>query len=209
VSLDEQEIHDGIMPMHVAVKESVFPFIKLPGVDTQLGPEMRSTGEVMGLARTFARAYGKALRAASVRLPRSGRAFVSVQDEDKPAACVVARRLRSLGFELVATKGTAEALSRARIPAEVLNKVVDGSPHVVDALRDGQIQLVVNTTRGASEIRDSYSIRRHALLTGVPYFTTMSAALAGIESLEAGAEQEASSPERVCTLQTWAKMSGL
>ena len=87
-------------------------------------------------------------------------------------------------------------MSRARIPAEVLNKVVDGSPHVVDALRDGQIQLVVNTTRGASEIRDSYSIRRHALLTGVPYFTTMSAALAGIESLEAGAEQEASSPER-------------
>jgi carbamoyl-phosphate synthase large subunit len=189
------------------VKESVFPFIKLPGVDTQLGPEMRSTGEVMGIARTFARAYGKALRAASVRLPREGRAFVSVQDEDKPAACVVARRLRALGFSIVATGGTAAALERARIPAEVLKKVAEGSPHVVDALREGSIHLVVNTTRGAKEIRDSYSIRRHALLTGIPYFTTMSAALAGIDSLEADENDSVQGPERVCTLQKWAALS--
>ncbi len=207
VSLTEQKIDDGMVPMHVAVKESVFPFIKLPGVDTQLGPEMRSTGEVMGIARTFARAYGKALRAASVRLPREGRAFVSVQDEDKPAACVVARRLRALGFSIVATRGTAAALERARIPAEVLKKVAEGSPHVVDALREGSIHLVVNTTRGAKEIRDSYSIRRHALLTGIPYFTTMSAALAGIDSLEADENDSVQVPERVCTLQKWAALS--
>jgi carbamoyl-phosphate synthase large subunit len=207
VSLDEQGVEDAIVPMHVAVKESVFPFIKLPGVDTQLGPEMRSTGEVMGIARTFARAYGKALRAASVRLPTGGRAFVSVQDEDKPVACVVARRLRALGFSLVATRGTAAALARARIPAEVMKKVAEGSPHVVDALRDGSIHLVVNTTRGAKEIRDSYSIRRHALLTGVPYFTTMSAALAGVDSLEADEHMGPDAEERVNTLQRWAEAS--
>src|SRR5690606_5209160 len=130
-SLDAQGVGEIPVTPHVAVKESVFPFIKLPGVDTQLGPEMRSTGEVMGLARTFARAYGKALIAAGVALPSAGRAFVSVQDEDKPAATVVARRLRALGFTIVATSGTAAALSRARIPVETINKVAEGSPHVV------------------------------------------------------------------------------
>jgi carbamoyl-phosphate synthase large subunit len=203
-SLDEQGVHDLPVPTHVSVKESVFPFIKLPGVDTQLGPEMRSTGEVMGIARTFARAYGKALRAANVELPTSGRAFISVQDEDKPAAIVVARRLRALGFELVATQGTAEAMTRARIPTETIRKVADGSPHVVDALREGRIQMVVNTTRGAKEIRDSYSIRRHALLTSVPYFTTMSAALAGVAFLEANEEAPADALPRVRSLQEWA-----
>ncbi len=204
ISLDEQHLVDAVMPRHVAVKESVFPFIKLPGVDTQLGPEMRSTGEVMGLDRTFARAYGKALRAASIKLPTTGRAFISVKDEDKPAACVVARRLRALGFSVVATHGTALALERARIPAERLNKVAEGSPHVVEALRDGSIQLVVNTTRGAKEIRDSYSIRRNALLTGVPYFTTMSAALAGIDSLEADDNASPTALPTVRSLQEWA-----
>src|SRR5690606_28039595 len=125
-SLDEQGIDDLAWPAHVAVKESVFPFIKLPGVDTQLGPEMRSTGEVMGIARTFARAYGKALTAASVRLPRGGRAFISVQDADKAAAAAVARRLRALGFDIVATGGTAAYFERARIPATLINKVGEG-----------------------------------------------------------------------------------
>jgi len=204
-SLDEQGVHDLHVPSHVSVKESVFPFIKLPGVDTQLGPEMRSTGEVMGVARTFARAYGKALRGANINLPSSGRAFISVKDTDKPAAIAVARRLRALGFELVATEGTAQAFNRARVPAESIRKVAEGSPHVVDALREGSIQLVVNTTRGAKEIRDSYSIRRHALLTSVPYFTTMSAALAGVAFMEAVDEAPTPTLPRVRSLQEWAQ----
>ena len=203
-SLAAQGVRELSTPTHVAVKESVFPFIKLPGVDTQLGPEMRSTGEVMGVARTFARAFGKALRAANVHLPSRGRAFISVQDEDKPAACVVARRLRALGWEIVATRGTAESLDRARIPAEPIRKVLEGSPHVVDAMREGAIQLVVNTTVGAKEIRDSYSIRRHALLTGIPYFTTMSAALAAVAYLEADEDAEPDALPRVRSLQEWA-----
>ena len=157
----------------------------------------------MGISSPFARAYGKALRGAGMWPTLGGRAFISVQDEDKPAACVVARRLRALGFDIVATRGTAAALDRARIPAKPLNKVLQGSPHAVDALREGSIQLVVNTTRGAQEIRDSYSIRRHALLTAVPYFTTMSAALAAVDALET---EEAAPPDalpRVRSLQQW------
>jgi carbamoyl-phosphate synthase large subunit len=204
-SLDAQGVYDLPVPPHVAVKESVFPFIKLPGVDTQLGPEMRSTGEVMGLARTFPRAYGKALRASIGELPKQGRAFISVQDDDKPAAMVVARRLRALGFDIVATSGTADALERSRVPTARVRKVAEGSPHVVDALRDGTIQLVLNTTRGAKEIRDSYSIRRFALLTNVPYFTTMSAALAGVEWLEVDEGLPNDAPQRVRSLQEWAE----
>ncbi|MBN4050433.1 carbamoyl-phosphate synthase large subunit [Desulfobulbus sp. AH-315-M07] len=201
VSLKEQGVEDLPLPTHVAVKEAVLPFRKFPGVDIMLGPEMRSTGEVMGIATTFARAYGKALRASIGGLPKKGRAFISVQDGDKPAACVVARRLRALGFKLIATEGTAQALSRARIPADKIRKVAEGSPHIVDVLRDGQIDLVVNTTEDARAVRDSYSIRRHALLTGVPYFTTLSAALAGVESLEADVDSDGI--PRVRSLQEW------
>ncbi|MCC6525226.1 MAG: carbamoyl-phosphate synthase large subunit [Polyangiaceae bacterium] len=202
-TLAELGFEEAELPAHVAVKESVFPFIKLPGVDTQLGPEMRSTGEVMGVARVFARAYGKALRAGGIKLPRAGRAFVSVRDDDKPAACVVARRLRALGFAICATAGTAAALHRARIPAETLRKVAEGSPHVVDAIRGGTIQMIVNTTEGAKEIRDSYSIRRGALHAGIPYFTTLSAALAGVAFLEADLELPADALPQVRSLQEW------
>jgi carbamoyl-phosphate synthase large subunit len=202
-SLDAQGVEDLAWPALVAVKESVFPFIKLPGVDTQLGPEMRSTGEVMGLARTFARAYGKALTAAGVRLPTEGRAFISVQDPDKAAGAVVARRLRALGFEIVATQGTADYLERARIPATRIQKVAQGSPHTVDALREGTVHLVVNTTRGASAIRDSYSIRRQALQSGIPYFTTLSAALAGVAFMEATHDTGDDAPPKVRSLQEW------
>ena len=203
VSLEAQGVTDYVVPTHVAVKESVFPFLKLPGVDTQLGPEMRSTGEVMGIAKTFARAYGKALSGAGVRLPRSGRAFISVHDKDKPVACVIARRLRALGFTLVATSGTAEALERARIPAERINKVGESSPHAVDLIKARSVQLVVNTTRGARSVRDSYSIRRHALQLAVPYFTTLSAALAGIEYLEAVDDASPDALPRVRSIQEW------
>ncbi|MEM9692633.1 MAG: carbamoyl-phosphate synthase large subunit, partial [Myxococcota bacterium] len=206
VKLAEQGIDDLPLPTHVAVKESVFPFIKFPGGDTQLGPEMRSTGEVMGLSRTFARAYGKALTAAGVSLPAKGRAFLSVKDDDKAAACAVARRLRALGFEIVATSGTAAAFERARIPAATVKKVAQGSPHIVDELSAGKVQLVVNTTTGAQAIRDSYAIRRHALTGSVPYFTTLSAALAGVAYLESHEGRDGESPPVVVkSLQEWAR----
>jgi len=201
-TLAELGITDGVMPQHVAVKESVFPFAKFPGVDTQLGPEMRSTGEVMGIATTFAHAFGKALRASGMQLPNTGCAFISVKNDDKPAACVIARRLRALGFSILATSGTAQALARARIPATPINKVNEGSPHVVDAIKAGQVSLVVNTTVGARSIRDSYPIRRNALLANVPYFTTMAAAMAAVDVLEASAH-DARAAYRVRSLQEW------
>ncbi len=184
-TLDELEVLEEPQPTHVAVKESVLPFSKFPGVDTILGPEMRSTGEVMGIATGTALAFGKSLAGAGTHLPKHGRAFISVTNEDKAAALHVARRLRNLGFTIVATGGTARALRQARIPVEQINKVLEGSPHVVDALKDGTIQLVINTTQAQQAIRDSYSIRRHAVLGSIPYFTTMSAALAVVDALEA------------------------
>jgi carbamoyl-phosphate synthase large subunit len=199
-TLAELGVTDITPPSHVSVKESVFPFSKFPGVDTMLGPEMRSTGEVMGIAGTFGRAFGKSLLASGFRLPREGRAFISVKDDDKPAACVIARRLRALGFSIVATAGTAKALERAQIPAEVLKKVAEGSPHVVDAIRTKTIALVVNTTQGGKAVRDSYSMRRHTLLANIPYFTTMSAALAVVQALEAERDE---SDAGVSSLQEW------
>jgi carbamoyl-phosphate synthase large subunit len=205
-TLDELGVNDAPVPRHTSVKESVFPFAKFPGVDTILGPEMRSTGEVMGLAGTFARAFGKAMLASGIELalPDSGsarrRAFISVKDEDKPAAIHIARRLRALGFDVLATKGTAKALERARVPVEVVKKVNEGSPHVVDTIRSGTVGIVVNTTMGGKEVRDSYSLRRQTLLANIPYFTTIAAALAACDALEASQGEPA---PRVRSLQEW------
>src|SRR5258706_10341906 len=144
-TLDELDVHDAPVPRHTSVKESVFPFTKFPGADTILGPEMRSTGEVMGLADTFARAFGKSMLASGLdmSIPAEDAArrcvFISVKDADKPVACHIARRLRSLGYEIVATRGTASAFERARIPTNVINKVNEGAPHAVDAIRSGTI----------------------------------------------------------------------
>jgi carbamoyl-phosphate synthase large subunit len=206
-TIAELGIDDGPLPRHVAVKESVFPFSKFPGVDTLLGPEMKSTGEVMGIATSTALAFGKATLASGFNLPDRGRAFISVKDDDKPAACHVARRLRNLGFTIVATDGTAATLRRARIPAERINKVVAGSPHVVDAIDLGKIQLVINTTQGAREIRDSYSIRRHALLANIPYFTSMASALAMVDALELR-HLVGGRAAQVRSLQEWHARSG-
>jgi carbamoyl-phosphate synthase large subunit len=206
-TLDEIGIDDAPVPRHTGVKESVFPFSKFPGVDTILGPEMRSTGEVMGIAETFARAFGKAMLASGIALtlPEGGserrRAFISVRDEDKPAAIHIARRLRALGFDVLATRGTAAALARARVPVEVVKKVNEGSPHVVDAIRSGTIAITVNTTTGAKEVRDSYALRRQTLLANIPYFTTIAAALAACDALEAAAGD---SRLLVRSLQEWA-----
>jgi carbamoyl-phosphate synthase large subunit len=183
-TLDELGVSDGFLPTHVAVKESVFPFSKFPGVDTILGPEMRSTGEVMGISQSFALAFDKSLSASGFALPGRGCAFISVKDDDKEQACHVARRLRNLGFTILATGGTAQALARARIPVERVNKVLEGPPHVVDKIREGSVQLVINTTQGTKAIADSYSIRRNALLANIPYFTTLAAGLAAVDALE-------------------------
>jgi carbamoyl-phosphate synthase large subunit len=165
---------------HVAVKESVFPFVKFPGVDTILGPEMRSTGEVMGIDLDFPRAFAKSQLAAGNALPTQGRAFLSVRNEDKDALVPIARKLRDLGFELVATRGTASHLRAAGLSVDDVYKVTEGRPHCVDRMQSGEIDLVVNTTAGAQEIRDSLSIRRTALLRGISYFTTVRAAEAAM-----------------------------
>ncbi|HMR78562.1 MAG TPA: carbamoyl-phosphate synthase large subunit, partial [Polyangiaceae bacterium] len=200
-SLDELKITDVAVPTHVAVKESVFPFAKFPGVDTILGPEMRSTGEVMGVATSAALAFEKSLAASGYVLPDRGRAFISVADEDKAQACQVARRLRNLGFSIVATGGTADVIESARVPVERINKVLQGSPHIVDAVQSGSIQLVINSTQGDKAIRDSYSIRRSTLLANIPYFTTLSAALAAVDALEV--REVLRGQSHVRSLQEW------
>ena len=198
-SLAELGLDREIVPQHFAVKESVFPFVKFPGVDTLLGPEMRSTGEVMGLGESFAEAFGKAMLASGFRLPPGGTVFVSVRERDKPAVADLALRLTRLGYFIVATAGTAETLARAGIKADVVKKVAEGSPHVVDMLKAGKIDMVVNTTSGVKAIKDSYSIRRQTVLSGIAYFTTMAAAAAAIAALEDGRDRALS----VCSLQEY------
>jgi len=199
-TLEELGLGREIVPSHFAVKESVFPFVKFPGVDILLGPEMRSTGEVMGIGESFAEAFGKAMLASGFKLPvDGGTVFVSVRDEDKAAVADVALRLTRLGFSIVATRGTAQVLSRAGVLARVVNKVADGSPHCVDMLKEGQIDLVVNTTSGEQAIKDSYSIRRQTVLSGIAYFTTMAAAAAAVAAIEDSRERALS----VCSLQEY------
>jgi carbamoyl-phosphate synthase large subunit len=173
-----------IVPLHISVKEAVFPFVKFPGVDTVLGPEMRSTGEVMGIDASFGVAFAKAQMGAGTVLPREGAVFVSVEDADKPALVPVAQRLARNGFHLVATRGTATLLREAGLQVEQINKVQQGSPHIVDALRAGKIAMVINTPKGSGAHQDSYAVRRTALECQVPYFTTIAGADAAAEGIE-------------------------
>ena len=170
---------------HVAVKEAVFPFNRFPGVDVILGPEMKSTGEVMGLDRDFGRAFAKSQVASGIHLPRAGTVFVSVRDRDKAALAPIAERLVALGFDLLATRGTARDLNARGIAARQVNKVLEGRPHIVDAMTDGGVQLVFNTTEGAQAIRDSFSLRQTALLQEIPYYTTMAGARAAVQAIAA------------------------
>jgi carbamoyl-phosphate synthase large subunit len=170
------------IPDHVAVKESVFPFVRFPGVDTLLGPEMKSTGEVMGIDVSFAAAFAKAELAASTDLPAAGLVFLSVRDEDKPSLEPIARGLASMGFELVATGGTARQINRLGIECAAVNKVAQGSPHVVDLMREGRVAMVINTPDQAGT-SDSFSIRRTALELRLPFFTTMAGAGAAVEAI--------------------------
>jgi carbamoyl-phosphate synthase large subunit len=177
------------IPYH-AVKEAILPFIKFPGVDTVLGPEMKSTGEVIGLDVSFGRAFAKSQMSVEGALPQVGRAFISVRDRDKPAAVRLARELTELGFHLVATRGTATAISQAGVPVEPIKKVQEGRPHIVDMMTNGAIDLVINTPEGKRSQEDSYQLRRTALTLNIPYCTTMSGAFAavqGIRSLREGA----------------------
>jgi carbamoyl-phosphate synthase large subunit len=175
-----------VVPAHFSVKESVFPFVKFPGVDTMLGPEMRSTGEVMGIAADFATAFAKAEIAAGTRLPDHGTVFLSVRDADKPAVIELARKLAGLGFSLLATHGTARCLVEQGIPARGVNKVKEGRPHCVDAMINGEVAMVINTTSSdVPSVRDSFSIRRTALTRDLPYFTTMQAARAAVAAIAA------------------------
>ena len=171
-------------PAHVSVKEAVFPFVRFPGVDTLLGPEMKSTGEVMGIDQSFGVAFAKAQLAAGTSLPLSGTTFVSVQDADKVALLPVARQLARGGFQLVATRGTAEFLHRHGLAVESVNKVREGRPHIVDAISSGTIAMVINTPRVSGAHRDSFPIRRRALECHVPYFTTIAGAVAAAEGIQ-------------------------
>jgi carbamoyl-phosphate synthase large subunit len=178
-SLDAQGVRGEVVPPYFAVKEAVFPFMKFPGVDTILGPEMKSTGEVMGVGASFGEAFVKSQLAAGVRLPKGGRAFISVRDADKPAAVEVARGLHGLGFALVATRGTAAAIAAARLPVATVNKVTEGRPHVVDMIKNREIDLIVNTVdERRTAIADSRSIRTTAVQQRITYYTTIDGARA-------------------------------
>jgi carbamoyl-phosphate synthase large subunit len=170
---------------HIGVKEAVFPFARFPGVDTVLGPEMKSTGEVMGIDRNFAIAFAKSQIGGGSRLPREGTVFVSVRDADKPRVLEAIRLLVSLGFGIIATSGTQRYLAEQGVPASKINKVLEGRPHIVDAIKNGGVQLVFNTTEGAPALADSVSLRRAALLHKVPYYTTLSGAVAAAQGIKA------------------------
>ena len=170
---------------HTAVKEAVFPFARFPGVDIILGPEMKSTGEVMGLDRDFALAFAKSQLASGVSLPAGGRVFVSVKDGDKPAAAAIVRRLVALGFTLVATRGTAAYLAARGLAVATVNKVAEGRPHIVDMIKNREVDLIVNTTEGAQAIADSFELRHSALIGRVPYYTTVAGAKAAALAIEA------------------------
>jgi carbamoyl-phosphate synthase large subunit len=172
------------VPGYFSVKEAVFPFIKFPEADPILGPEMKSTGEVMGTGRTFGEAYAKAQTASGVVLPRSGTCFISVRDRDKPPAVELAKKLIERGFEVVATEGTARALAGAGVACRRVNKVREGRPHIVDMIKNDEIDLIVNTTEGKQAIRESNSIRREAVHRRVTYYTTLAAGLATCEALD-------------------------
>lgn len=185
-------------PRRIAVKEAVFPFARFPGVDPQLGPEMRSTGEVMGWDDDFGTAFLKSQLAAGITLPSEGQVFISVKNGDKAGVVDAARNLQDMGFSLLATSGTAAYLSEQDIKVKTINKVIDGQPHIVDEMINGRVQLVFNTTEGAASLADSASIRRTAVSRNIPYFTTLSASIASVQAIASQKTREIT----VCALQS-------
>jgi carbamoyl-phosphate synthase large subunit len=183
--LRDFDLPERLVPEHVSVKEAVLPFDRFPGTDTRLGPEMKSTGEVMGIADDFPTAFGKAHAAVRAPLPLEGSVFLSVCDSDKSAATILAQRLHALGFTIYATRGTATALTSLGIPVRVVNKVFQGEPHVVSLITGGEIVLVVNTPFGRSARSDGYEIRTAALERGIASITTLAGASAAVSAIEA------------------------
>jgi carbamoyl-phosphate synthase large subunit len=170
---------------HRAVKEAVFPFARFPGVDTVLGPEMKSTGEVMGIDASFEIAFAKSQIGGGTNLPKRGTVFVSVRDTDKPRILPAIQLLAALGFSIIGTSGTQRYLVEQGVAAKKINKVLEGRPHIVDAIKNGEVQLVFNTTEGATALADSRSLRAAALLHKVPYYTTLSGAVAAAQGIKA------------------------
>jgi len=189
-TLAEQGVMEEVIPHYYTVKEAVFPFMKFSGVDSILGPEMKSTGEVIGIGRSFAEAFEKSQLAAGVVLPDGGKLFISVRDADKDKAVAVARGLVERGFRVLATVGTARALEVAGVPCVKVNKVGEGRPHIVDMIKNGDISLIINTTAGKQAIADSYAIRREALQYKVPYTTTMAGARVTCMALQQSGQYE-------------------
>ncbi len=183
--LRDQGALDEIIPSHFSVKESVFPFSKFKGADPILGPEMKSTGEVMGVGKTFAEAFLKSQKGAGVDLPsKAGCAFISVRDADKNAAVSVGAELIKRGFTLIATRGTARCLNEAGLECKTINKVLEGRPHIVDAMKNEEVDLIINTTEGRKAIIDSFPIRREALNRRITYTTTIAGARATILAMD-------------------------
>jgi carbamoyl-phosphate synthase large subunit len=191
-TLASQGIGSEVTPPYFSVKEAVFPFVKFPGVDTILGPEMKSTGEVMGVGKTFGEAFVKSQIGAGTKLPRpsatpgesSGKVFVSAKNNDKPRAIEVARALSAMGFEVLATKGTAAAIKAAGVPCAIVNKVTEGRPHIVDMIKNNEIVMVIHTVEERrNAIADSRQIRTSALLARVTTFTTIAGAEAAVQGM--------------------------
>jgi carbamoyl-phosphate synthase large subunit len=189
ISLEAQGFTEEVIPPYYSVKEAVFPFAKFQGVDPILGPEMKSTGEVMGIGEDFSEAFAKAHAGAGDRLPESGTAFLSVREFDKPGIVDIAGQLLDLGFSLVATKGTAEVISKAGLDVQPINKVLEGRPHIVDSIKNGEIDLIINTTEGRQAIADSSTIRRSALAKDVSYTTTLAGGDALCKAMAFGVEK--------------------
>ncbi|MBI5660459.1 MAG: carbamoyl-phosphate synthase large subunit [Nitrosomonadales bacterium] len=188
-TLAQQGVTREVIPPYYSVKEAVFPFIKFPGVDTILGPEMKSTGEVMGVGASFAEAFVKSQLAAGVKLPASGKIFISVREADQPGAAEVARALHALGFSILATRGTGAVIRAAGVPVTVVNKVAEGRPHIVDMIKNGDVKLIINTVESKrSAIQDSYSIRHAALQGRITYYTTLAGARAACLGMQHLAE---------------------
>lgn len=204
VSLNTFNLKPINLPYY-AVKEAVFPFARFPGVDTILGPEMRSTGEVMGIDKRFDMAFAKSQIGAGSVLPQSGCAFISVREGDKQRVIGPVKQLKELGFKIIATRGTADYLTKQGIDVEPVNKVLEGRPHIVDVMKNGDVQLVINTTEGEQSLNDSKSIRRTTLMMKVPYYTTIAGAEAAVSAISA----LRSNPIQVQSLQDYAKLSNL
>jgi carbamoyl-phosphate synthase large subunit len=203
-SLKELGFTKKVVPKHISVKESVFPFNRFPNADIILGPEMKSTGEVMGIDRTFGIAFAKSQMAAGFQLPRTGTVFISVHDVHKEKMVPIARGLRDMGFRLLATRGTAAYLKGNGIPSDAICKVSEGRPHVVDFIKNGDIHLVINTGIGRRSSLDAYHIRRGALTYNIPYTTTVAGARAVTEAIGALQQQE----WQVSPLQEYYKEQG-